>query len=126
MEPSSNGLGNRSMSDDMRNTVGQGGAWLAAIIGTFSFEIWLALAGFTVSAFIAYINYRSRKLEDRSIALRDRLEEEKAQLLRDEAQRSKELHELELERLRRGLNIPSATTHPAPHNPMAEPAKVPS
>jgi len=82
------------MSNDVKNSIAQGCAWLAAIIGSFTFEMWLALAGLAVSAFIAWTNYRSRRLQDR--------------LLIEEAERSRQLHELELERLRRGLDMDPA------------------
>lgn len=82
------------MTDDTKISIAQGAAWFAGVIGAMNFEIWLALAGFGVSAFIAWTNYRSRKLQDR--------------LLQEEAERSRVLHDLEVARLRRGLKIPPA------------------
>ena len=79
------------VSNDLKNSFAQGCAWLTAIIGGLTFEMWLALAGLGVSAFIAWTNFRSRRLQDR--------------LLIEEAERSRQLHELEVERLRRGLDI---------------------
>lgn len=78
------------MTDEVKNTIGQVAAWFTAIWGAISFEMWLGLAGLAVSAFIALTNYRSRKLQDR--------------LLREEADRSVELHALEMQRLRMGLS----------------------
>ena len=76
------------MSDEFRNNTGHITAWFAAVMGTISFEMWLAAAGFLVSAFIAWTNHRSRKLQDR--------------LLLEEARRSVELHDLEIARIRAG------------------------
>ncbi len=82
------------MSDDVKNTIGQFAAWFAGAIGIISFEMWLALAGLLVSAFIAWTNYRSRILQDR--------------LLQEEAMRSVELHDLEVRRIRAGIIGPPA------------------
>lgn len=85
------------MSDELKNTTAQVAAWFAAIVGTVSFEMWLAIAGLMVSAFIAYTNYSSRKLQDA--------------LLLAEAKRSVELHDLEMRRMRAGLGGPPADRH---------------
>lgn len=86
----------RMNEEPWRSILGHTGAWMAAIIGGLSFEVWIALAGLLLSGILALTNYRSRKLQDR--------------LLLDEAKRSEELHELEVERLRRGLGIDPART----------------
>ncbi len=96
------------MSDEMKNNVAHWSAWFAAIIGTVSFEVWLGVAGFAVSAFIAFTNYRSRKLQDR--------------LLLEEAKRSAEMHTLEMERLRLGINIPPAVSQSSVKDLVAETA----
>lgn len=77
------------MSEQLRNYIAQGGAWVAAIIGTLNFEMWIALAGFSVSAFIAWTNYRSRALQNR--------------LMREVSERNRQIHELEMVRLSHGL-----------------------
>lgn len=89
-----NSLGSRDMTDEMKNAAAHLAAWIAAFIGTVSFEMWIALAGLLISAFISLTNYRSRKLQD--------------QLLRDEAARSVELHALEMARLIAGIEISPA------------------
>lgn len=86
------------MSDEMKNTAAHLAAWLAAFIGTISFEMWVALAGLCISAFIAWTNQRSRKLQD--------------QLLKEEAKRSVELHDLEMARIRAAIDIPPACNQP--------------
>lgn len=93
------------MTDDMKNNIGQLGAWLAAFMGTLTFEMWLGVAGLAVSIFIALTNRRSRKLQDR--------------LLLEEAERSAQLHELEMLRLKAGLNILPATTPTMVHDMVA-------
>lgn len=96
------------MTDDMKNNIGHMAAGLAAFMGTLTFEMWLGIAGLVVSIFIAMTNRRSRKLQDR--------------LLLDEAERSKQLHELEMMRLRVGLNIVPASSPTAVHDMVAEQA----
>lgn len=85
------------MPDEMKNNVAQVSAWFASIIGIFSLEIWIAIAGLVISAILALTNYRSRKLQDR--------------LLLEQNERDKELHELQAERLRHGLNIAPSVDH---------------
>ena len=99
------------MPDEMKNNVAQASAWFAAIIGTISLELWLGVAGLCVSAFISYTNYRAKERDKQQKDLQDRLAIEQHALLAEESQRSKELHQLELERLRRGLNITPAVNH---------------
>lgn len=82
------------MSDEVKNSIGQFAAWFAAVMGTISFEMWLAVGGLALSAFIAWTNHRSRTLQDR--------------LLQEEARRSVELHDLEIRRIRAGIIGPPA------------------
>lgn len=96
------------MSDEMKNTGAHLAAWLAAFIGTISFEMWIAFAGLLISAFIAWTNHRSRKLQD--------------QLLKEEAKRSVELHDLEMARLRAGIEIPPACNQPLVKEYVQDPA----
>lgn len=86
------------MSDEVKSTVAHLSAWIASFIGVISFEMWMALVGLAISAFIALTNHRSRKLQD--------------QLLKEEAKRSVELHDLEMARLRAGIDIPPACNQP--------------
>ncbi len=86
------------MSDDVKNTIGQFSAWFAGAIGVISFEMWLAIAGLVISGFMAWTNYRSRAIQDR--------------LLLEEAKRSVELHNIEMRRIRDGVNVPPAVNRP--------------
>lgn len=99
------------MPDEMKNNVAQASAWFAAIIGTISLELWLGVAGLCVSAFISYTNYRAKERDKQQKDLQDRLALERHDLIAEEAKRNKELHDLEVERLRRGLNITPAVQH---------------
>lgn len=99
------------MPDEMKNNVAQASAWFAAIIGTISLELWLGVAGLCVSAFISYTNYRAKERDKQQKDLQDRLALKRHDLIAEEAKRNKELHDLEVERLRRGLNITPAVQH---------------
>ncbi len=86
------------MSDDVKNAIGQFAAWFAGAIGVISFEMWLAIAGLVISGFMAWTNYRSRAIQDK--------------LLQEEARRSIELHDIEMRRIRDGVNVPPVVNRP--------------
>lgn len=81
------------MADDIKTGVAQATAWMAVFLGGISLEVWIAVIGLLISAFISYTNYRSRKFQDR--------------LLAEQAIREKEWHKMEKERLELLKKMPS-------------------
>ncbi len=72
-------------NDDIRSYIAQVIAWLSVFLGGISLELWIALTGLLISAFISWTNYRSRQFQD--------------VLLKEQAEREREWHEMEKERL---------------------------
>lgn len=79
--------------DDIKSHVAQTIAWLTVLLGGISLELWIAFAGLMISAFISWTNYRSRRFQD--------------QLLKEQAAREREWHEMEKERLALLRRLPS-------------------
>ena len=81
------------MPDDLKCRIAQGIAWFSAFLGGVTFEVWIAVLGLAISAFISWTNYRSRKFQDK--------------LLVEQDKREREWHEMEKERLELLRNHPS-------------------